>query len=32
MFEKLVIDVSHWNSDIDWVKVKESGVWLTELV
>lgn len=25
--EKLVIDVSHWNSCTDWDAVKESGIW-----
>lgn len=27
MFEKLVVDLSHWNGDVDFYKLKLSGVW-----
>lgn len=27
MFEKLVLDLSHWQGDIDFFKIKQSGVW-----
>lgn len=27
MFKQKVIDVSHWNGNIDWLKVKQSGVY-----
>lgn len=27
MFEKLVLDLSHWNSSVDFRELKKSGVW-----
>lgn len=27
MFEKLVLDISHWQGDVDFRKLKEYGVW-----